>query len=138
MTKVERRVFSREFKLSLVRRLLAGETALALAREHDVRRNLLYNWREKFRTGGAAALRLSGGQLRRGELVAPSQAAAAAAVSAAAALEQAQGRIAALEQIVGRQQVDLDFFRAALRHIREQRRTSETSGGAASTPSSPR
>jgi transposase-like protein len=136
MARSERRVFSREFKLSLVRRLLAGETALALAREHDMRRNLLYNWRDKFRTGGAAALRLSGGQLRRAELVAPSQ--AAVAVSAAAALEQAQGRIAALEQTVGRQQVDLDFFRAALRHIREQRLTTETSGGAASTPSSHR
>jgi transposase-like protein len=137
MANVERRVFSCEFKLSLVRRLLAGEPALALAREHDVRRNLLYNWRDKFRTGGAAALRLSGGQLRRAELVAPSQAAVAVS-AAAAALEQAQGRIAGLEQTIGRQQVDLDFFRAALRHIREQRRTIATSGGAASTPSSHR
>ena len=64
MAKVERLVFSREYKLGLVRRLLAGEGVLAVATEQKIRRNLLYNWRDKYRSGGEAALRLSGGQPR--------------------------------------------------------------------------
>jgi hypothetical protein len=34
----------------------------------------------------------------------------------------AQRRIAELERKIGQQQLDLDFFRAALRHVREPRR----------------
>src|SRR5260370_8297261 len=51
------RIFSRELKLSVIRRMLAGENASALARELQVRRKDLYVWRERFRAGGAAALR---------------------------------------------------------------------------------
>src|SRR5260370_10488126 len=51
------RIFSRELKRSVIRRMLAGENASALARELQVRRKDLYVWRERFRAGGAAALR---------------------------------------------------------------------------------
>src|SRR5260370_36180791 len=51
------RIFSRELKLSVIRRMLAGENASALARQLQVRRKDLYVWRERFRAGGAAALR---------------------------------------------------------------------------------
>jgi hypothetical protein len=36
-------------------------------------------------------------------------------------LARAQRRVAALERKIGQQQVDLDFFRRALRHVRERR-----------------
>ena len=51
------RVFSREFKLMVVRRMLAGENVTALAREVKVLRKDLYAWRDRFRSGGAEALR---------------------------------------------------------------------------------
>ena len=51
------RVFSQEVKLAMVRRMLAGENVIALARELKVKAKDLYRWRSKFRAGGAAALR---------------------------------------------------------------------------------
>jgi hypothetical protein len=35
-------------------------------------------------------------------------------------LARAQRRVAELERKIGQQQVDLDFFRRALRHVRER------------------
>jgi transposase len=43
------RVFSREMKLAAVRRMMAGESVGALAREFKLRRHLLYLWRDDFR-----------------------------------------------------------------------------------------
>jgi transposase len=54
------RVFSGEFKLSAVRRMLAGENVSALARELAVLRKDLYVWRDRFRAGGPEALRPPG------------------------------------------------------------------------------
>ena len=48
-----KRVFSREMKLAAVRRMMAGESVGALAREFKLRRHLLYLWRDNFRAGGA-------------------------------------------------------------------------------------
>ena len=44
----------------------------------------------------------------------------------------AQRRIEELERKIGQQQLELDFFRAALRHVREQRLKE---GGPGETPS---
>lgn len=49
--------FSREFKLAAIRRMLRGENVTALARELGIRRKYLYQWRDRFRAGGAEALR---------------------------------------------------------------------------------
>jgi hypothetical protein len=53
-------------------------------------------------------------------------------------LAAAQRRIAALERTIGQQQVDLDFFRRALRHVEAQRRPSDGPGAPSSTRSSKR
>src|ERR1700674_347410 len=50
------RVFSREFKLGIVRRMLAGENVSALGRELKLMRDL-YVWRDRFLAGGPEALR---------------------------------------------------------------------------------
>src|SRR5690349_8302390 len=55
-----KKTFSREYKVAAVRRMLAGENVSALARELGVRRKYLYQWRERFRLGGAIALRSRG------------------------------------------------------------------------------
>jgi transposase-like protein len=50
-------VFSREFKLGIVCRLLAGETVSALGRELKLSRKALYEWRDRFLSGDPLALR---------------------------------------------------------------------------------
>jgi transposase len=142
----EERRFSREFKLTALRRMLAGENVSALARELGVRRKHLYQWRARFRAGGPAALR-SRGRPTRAEALAiqahrsgspPDKAGPPVDPAPPDALTKAQRRIAELERKVGQQQVDLDFFQQALRQVRETRRPSDAPGATASTRSSKR
>jgi len=146
MTKGSERRFSREFKLAALARMEAGENVSALARELGVRRKYLYQWRDRFRAGGPAALR-SRGRPTRAEVLAmrsggPASLPAPAAVMPAPAppdeLAKAERRIAELERKIGRQQVELDFFQRALRQVREARPRSGAPGGTASTRSSKR
>lgn len=103
------RVFSTDYKEGAVRRLAAGESASALAAELGVRRKLLYDWAKAWREQGAAGLNRKRGPKPRGAGAAPERRVAADP------LARAQTRIAELERLVGQQQVDLDFFRRALR-----------------------
>ena len=58
MTKPTKRVFSFEFKLDVVRRFLAGETKLELAREFDLSSpKLIETWARKYRNEGEDGLR---------------------------------------------------------------------------------
>ena len=134
------RVFSREFKVGIVRRMLAGESVSALARELRFSRKDLYVWRDRFLAGGPEALR-GRGRPRRAEAVgrATSEARAQAPPDTPAAeLEAARARNAELERKIGQQQVDLDFFQRALRHVRDLRQRSGAPGGTGSTRSSKR
>jgi transposase-like protein len=69
------RIFSREFKVSVIRRMLAGENVSAIARELQVRRKDLYVWRERFQAGGAEALRGRGRPPKRMATAPPTAAA---------------------------------------------------------------
>ena len=134
------RVFSREFKLMVVRRMLAGENVTALAREVKVLRKDLYAWRDRFRSGGAEALRRSG-RPRKAEVLTMGvigKPAEAKPDVPASELDLARQRIAALERKVGQQQVELDFFRQALRQVKGARRPSAGPGVTGSTRSSRR
>jgi transposase len=134
------RVFSREFKLGVVRRMLAGENVSALGRELKLMRKDLYVWRDRFLAGGPDALR-GRGRPRRAEaagLAASGTRAQAPPDTPAAELEAARTRIAELERKIGQQQVDLDFFRQALRQVRGARRPSAGAGVTGSTGSSKR
>jgi hypothetical protein len=106
------RVFSREYKLKTVERMLAGESPAALARELRVLRKLLYEWKDAYQSGGAAALRTPG-RPRKGQVLGPPP----KARTARAALLQARQRIAELERKVGKQQLEIDFFAEALRRV---------------------
>lgn len=55
-----RRRFSREEKLAAVKRMLAGEDPVALSRELNIPRQMFYQWRARFLSGGSAALRNPG------------------------------------------------------------------------------
>jgi transposase len=103
----KRRVFNRDFKLMVVRRMLAGENVSALAREVNVLRKDIYLWRDRFRSGGAEALRERGRprKPRVGVTGAPEK-----AIEALLEIEVARQRITTLERKVGQQQLELDFF----------------------------
>ena len=123
-----KRRWTPEFKLSAIARMNEAASVRAVADELGVRAELLYDWHRRYRSGGASALRSSGRPAGSGvgfELSAPPP------VPAPAGAEQR--RIEELERKVGQQQLDLDFFRAALRHVREQRRKNGEPGGTASS-----
>jgi transposase-like protein len=134
MSKKKCCVKSREFKLAAVSRLLAGENVSAIARELRVLRKDLYVWRDRFRSGGPEALRGRG----RPHKAAAGPVATAPSAAADAPIEAARRRIAELERKVGQQQIDIDFFRAALRQVEGTRRANAKRGVTASTKSSKR
>ena len=135
MSKKAIRVFSREFKLKIVRRMLAGENVRALAREVKVLRKDLYAWRKRFRSGGPEALR---GRGRPPKAVAAVATRSAPVKSGSAAPDASSKRIADLERKIGEQQADLDFFRQALRHVKARQQEAAVRGGLRSTKSSRR
>jgi len=131
MPKRRPRVFSRAFKLAAVRRMLAGEDVSALSRELQVLRKDLYYWRAHFLTGGPEALR-SRGRPRKVEVISEKP------KDPPGELEAARDRIAELERKIGQQQVELDFFRLALRRVGGARRRNAEPGAPRSTRSSKR
>jgi transposase-like protein len=130
------RKFSREFKLEAVRRILAGEQIKALSQELTVLRKDLYSWRKLFRAGGAEALRPLG-RPRKGDGVVTERVRKRAREVAADDVA-APERVAELERKIGQQQIELDFFRQALRRVKEARRPNAGPGVTGSTRSSKR
>jgi len=107
MAKTKGRDLDRQMKVVVVHRMMSGENVSALAREFGVRRKLLYEWRDAFRRSGPEGLRGRGRP--KGSVSAGS--------ASGDELLVARARIAELERKVGQQQLDLDFFRAALRQV---------------------
>ena len=105
------RIFTTEFKERAVLRLEAGEPATALAAELGVRRKLLYAWAKAYREQGVAGFNRKRGPKPGGRRLSSPP----GRTVHADPLAQAQARVAELERLGGRQQVDLDFFRRALR-----------------------
>jgi transposase len=138
--KSSHRVFSRDFKVGIVCRMLAGENVSALARELRMTRKDLYAWRDRFQAGGPEALRGRGRppKAEAAGLAVSGASAKAPAETPAAELEAAHKRIAELERKVGQQQLDLDFFQRALRHVGAPRQPGTRPGVTGSTKSSKR
>jgi transposase len=133
------RVFSRAFKLGIVNRMLAGEKVRALARELQVSSTKdLYIWRDRFLSGGPAALRGPGRPRQSERFILGANGEPSLQPGGAGDLEKARRRIAELERKVGQQQVELDFFRQALRQVRGARQPSAGPGVTMSTESSKR
>lgn len=137
MPKVSRnRNFSREFKLKVIARLEAGERGSDLARELSIKRSLIYRWRDAFRRGGSLALRPKRGRPKKVE--AQAMAVQRGVNARTNDLVEARRQIAALEAKVGRQQLDLDFFKQALQRIAESRQPNDRPGATVSSPKSRR
>ena len=124
MSEGKRRVYSREFKLSAVKRLLAGESVAALSLELGVPKGPLYKWCQHYRSGGVEALRPA---------CRPRKGFGVLDLEASKDLVTARAQISELERKVGQQQLELDFFRAALQRVGARRQHSGGTGGTTSS-----
>ena len=127
------RVFSRVMKVAAVKRMLDGEDVTALAHELKLRRTMLYKWRDRYRKGGAKALRQKKGRPPKSE-----SSIADARSKAELNLASAKRRIAELERKIGQQELELDFFQRALRQVGAKHQAIDGSGAKLSTSSSKR
>lgn len=119
------RTFTAEFRLGVVQRIEQGESVSKLHHELDIKRSVLYRWRDAYRQGGAAGLRRKAGRPPG----VPDPAKPKPGVSAEVALRQ---YIATLERKVGQQAIQLDFFKRAFRRVKESNQTSASAGATAS------
>jgi len=124
---VEQRVFSWEFKERVARRMLKGESVSALHHELQIKRSVLYRWRDAYRKEGVAGLQRVGG--RPPGVPNPPRPTGEPAAAAAR-------RMAELERKIGQQALDLDFFRRAFKRVKESRPKPAELGATASTPKS--
>ena len=82
----------------MAQEFLGGETLYGLARRHDVSRNLIRIWVAKYEAGAFDD-----------------------EVQAADLLQQYEAKIAALERLVGRQALELEFLKGAQKNARTPR-----------------
>ena len=117
------RVFSQEFKEGVAQRIVNGESVSALHHQLQIKRSVLYRWRDAYRKDGAIGLRPAG----RPPGVPASPRPAGKPPEAAAQ------RIVELERKIGQQSLDLDFLRRAFKRVKESRPPSTSTGATAST-----
>ena len=105
------RTHSLEFKRQVAQEFLAGETLHGLAKRYDLSRNLIRIWVQRFEAGALDEDTV-----------------------AADLIEQYEARIAALERLVGKQALELEFLKGGLRNAPPTRSapTSVTAGPKAS------
>ena len=113
------RRFSREFKMAAVERVLNGERHIAVARDLDIGTETLWRWKKVVVEKGAE--HLQGVGRRRGQQLAQFN---------PGGQEQ---RIAELERLIGRQQMEIRFLDRALRRVAEERQEKKNDGGPASS-----
>ena len=92
------RTYSVEFKRQIVQDFMTGETLHTLARRHDISRNLVRLWVRKFEAGAFDD------DARAADL-----------------LQDYEAKIAALERMVGRQALEIEFLKGALRKMEDRR-----------------
>ena len=128
-----RREYPMELKRLAVSRVLAGEKVSVVAAEEDIGLSRLYEWVALAQRGRLEPVR-GPGRPRKEEVLgrAPSDGALVDQETAA------QRRIARLERKIAQQELDLDFFRQALRHLRARQQVAAGPGGRLSTKSSKR
>ena len=117
------RVFTREFKEGVAQRIVNWESVSALRQEFEIKRSVLYRWRDAYRKEGAAGLKTAG---RPPGIPKPPR-------PVASPEETAARRIAELERKIGQQALDIDFLGRAFKRVKESRRKNIAAGAKAST-----
>ena len=87
------RSHSIEFKRQVAQEFLGGEALHGLAKRHDVSRNLVRVWVQKYEAGALDA-----------------------DAAAADMIQEYEARIAALERLAGKQALELEFLKGALKN----------------------
>ena len=95
------RSHSIEFKRQVAQEFIAGETLHGLAKRHDISRNLIRVWAAKFKAGAFDE-----------------------DAHAADLIQEYEARIAALERMVGRQALEIEFLKGALKNALRPRSAS--------------
>ncbi len=95
------RAHSIEFKRQIAQDFIAGETLHTLANRHDISRNLIRIWVRKFEAGAFDD-----------------------DAQAADLLQDYEAKIAALERMVGRQALEIEFLKGALKNAPRPRSAS--------------
>jgi len=101
------RVYSREFRLQVVRRIVNGEKVPVLSKELGIHRKLLYEWMRRVNEGGEANLRERGRPRKTDPMRGP--------------LDTAPRQIAELERTVAQQQLVIEFFRHVFQQFEKSR-----------------
>jgi transposase-like protein len=95
------------FKLKAIRRVELGEGVSPVARDLGVTRKALHDWLRAYKAFGPEGLNRKRGPKPGRRRLRP--------LSEAMPDKASRQRIADLERVIGRQQLELDFFRQALR-----------------------
>ena len=105
------RSHSIEFKRQVAQEFVAGETLHALSKRHDISRQLIRIWVQKYETGAFDD-----------------------DAQAADLIQEYEAKIVALERMVGRQALEIEFLKGALKNAPRPRNatTSVVSGPVAS------
>ena len=111
--KAKNRQFPTAFKLKAIKRAEGGEGVLPVARKLGISRKLLHDWIKAWKAHGPEGLNRKRGPKPGPRRLKPPQ----ANDKKHSELSQANARIAELERLVGRQQMDIDFFQKALRAL---------------------
>ena len=122
-TRDGRRRFSREFKIAAVRRVMEGEQVGTVARDLGITFRVLWGWRKRVVEKGEEYLH---------ELGRPKQWQRPRSGEPPDGGSQ-QRRMAELERLVGRQQMEIRFLAKALRQVEERRQQKKNAGGVASS-----
>jgi transposase len=111
--------YSAEFKQEAVRRMAGAGSIVGLAAQLRVRRKLLYQWRDRFQAEGKAGFERRVGRPPGSKSKTPSPPPASAA----------ELRVAELERLLGRKQLEVDFLKRAFEQVRGAASSRTIDGG---------
>jgi transposase len=109
-------IYPVSFKIKAIKRVERGEGVLPVARDIGVTRKALHDWIRAWNAMGVEGLNRKRGR-KPGRL---KLRAVAMTGNGSGALAVARARIVELEQMIGRQQMELDFFQQALRTLEKK------------------
>jgi transposase len=112
-TKAKSGRYPTAYKVKAIKRVERGEGVLPVARELGISRKLLHDWIKAWKAHGPEGLNRKPGPKPGPRKLKP----VPTYDDKRSALAQAKARIVELERLVGRQQMDIDFFRKALRAL---------------------
>ena len=116
-----------EFRIEIAQRMLAGENVMALSKQYQLARSLMYRWRDRYRKHGVEGMQAPIGR--------PKPVPRSSKAGKQPTEERLRQRIAELERKVGQQAVEIDFFKGVFRRLEELPKAKRHGGEASTTRS---